>query len=81
MPKVKDSQQVINVSPTVEEELGYLPRPCIMGDYNLQAFCGLDSNSSVNIVNYTVFASESIYQSVLPGMLPSHPCGTSALSA
>ena len=89
MPKVKDVQQDINVLPNVEEQMGYLPRPCIMGDYNLQSFCGLDLNTSSNTVNYTIFASESIYQSVLPGIppmgschqqgCPSHPCGTSAL--
>eukprot|EP01084_Bolivina_argentea_P161869 281718_1 len=37
-PKVMDKQTdptSINVAPTVEEVMGYLPRPCIMGDYNL----------------------------------------------
>eukprot|EP00486_Rosalina_sp_Unknown_P007300 CAMPEP_0201572168 /NCGR_PEP_ID=MMETSP0190_2-20130828/15286_1 /ASSEMBLY_ACC=CAM_ASM_000263 /TAXON_ID=37353 /ORGANISM="Rosalina sp." /LENGTH=497 /DNA_ID=CAMNT_0047997597 /DNA_START=116 /DNA_END=1609 /DNA_ORIENTATION=- len=89
MPKVKDVQQTINLLPNVEEQMGYLPRPCIMGDYNLQGFCGLDLNISVDSVSYEVFGGDSIYQSVLPGMppmgachsqgCPSHPCGTSTL--
>eukprot|EP01084_Bolivina_argentea_P161867 281715_1 len=91
-PQVKDVQKdstSVNVEPTVHEKNGYLPRPCIMGDYNLQAFCGLDLSTDITTVNYTVFATNSIYQSVLPGMppkgsckqqgCPTHPCNSSPL--
>ena len=91
-PKVLDAQSdatSVNVAPTVEEQRGYLPRPCIMGDYNLGTECGLDLNTSAATLNYTLFAAESIYSSVLPGVpprgschqqgCPSRPCGTSSM--
>ena len=92
MPKVMDVQSddtSVNVEPTVEEQAGYLPRPCIMGNYNLGTMCGLDLNASIDSVNYTLFASQSINSAVLPGIppqascreqgCPSHPCGASAM--
>lgn len=91
-PKVKDVQSdtnSINLAPTIKEEMGYLPRPCIMGNFNMGTACGLDLNKSVELVNYTVFAAESIYSAALPGVppmggchqqgCPAHPCSTSPL--
>eukprot|EP00483_Globobulimina_turgida_P008236 UN08252 len=87
-PIVQDNQidpSSVNVESTVFEKNGYLPRPCIMGDYNTGNHCGWDLAVNVTSLNYSDFISQSIYGIKLPGFptygnctlqgCPTHPCG------
>ena len=56
------------------EEAGYLPRPCIMGNYNMGKFCGYDLNIDVNQLSYLNFSAQSLYSSILPGLPPRGNC-------
>ena len=53
---------------------GYLPRPCIVGDYNLGNVCGYDLNTDLTTINVSAFADANIYASVLPGLPPKGNC-------
>ena len=58
----------INVSPNVMEIKGYLPRPCIMGNYNIGNHCGFSYNTSILSLPYTDFNGQSAYSVILPGL-------------
>ena len=55
---------------------GYLPRPCIIGDFNLGNICGYDLSSNIDpsSISVTDIASQSIYSSMLPGLPPKGDC-------
>ena len=73
-PKVLDITNGIQLQPTDMEQAGYLPRPCIMGNYNLGKFCGYDLETNVSQLSYLNFSSQSIYSSILPGLPPNGNC-------
>ena len=75
---VKDTQKdpkSINVQSNVEELMGYLPRPCIMGDFNMGNHCGYPLGLNVTAqLNYTDFVGQNPYSAVLPGIPPYDNC-------
>ena len=62
------------LSPNIEEPQGYLPRACIMGDYNMANNCGWDLNDNVDTLNVSDFNSQTLYYTFLPGMPPKGNC-------
>ena len=75
--KVKNTQTddvTINVKVNVEEEMGYLPIPCIVGDYGMGNECGYSLGTNITMTNYSIFAGQSISYAILPGMPPFNNC-------
>jgi len=85
-PKVGDATNGQNLDNKAYEPKGYLPRPCILGTFNLGDICGWDDKIETTSLKSTDFSAQSIYQSYLPGLPPdgsctkqgcgSHQCGT-----
>ena len=75
---VEDTQKdpsSVNVKSDVEEKAGYLPRPCIMGDYNQGNHCGFALGTNITTaLNYSDFVTQSPYGVILPGYPPYNNC-------
>ena len=56
------------------QDEGYLPRPCIMGDYNLGGICGYDLEDRLSSIAVSDITSQSMYDSILPGIPPNGSC-------
>lgn len=73
-PKVMDATSGTNLASNVYEPKGYLPRPCILGTFNLGNICGWDASINTTTLKASDFSSQSIYQSALPGLPPDGSC-------
>lgn len=69
-----DDNSPNNINRADVQVQGFLPRPCIVGQFNLGGICGYDL--SVNVTSLTVneIISQSLYDSILPGLPPSGNC-------
>jgi len=55
---------------------GFLPRPCIVGEFNIGNLCGYDLAYDVTTLSYTSFGSQDLYNSSLPGLPPRGNCAS-----
>ena len=60
--------------PGTAEPEGFLPRACIMGDYNMANNCGWDLNTDVDTLPVSSFNGQNLYYTYLPGMPPKGNC-------
>merc|ERR1712150_8816 len=73
---VQDGSAVLDVKPqninkTDDQPAGFLPRPCIVGVFNLSNICGWDSTQDILQLSPSEFSKQSVYDSILPG-IPGH---------
>jgi len=71
---VKDVTNGKTLTHTQDEAAGYLVRPCISGDYNLGGICGWDLSVPTSSLTPSDLTSQSIYDSILPGIPPNGNC-------
>eukprot|EP01124_Arcella_intermedia_P029203 TRINITY_DN6109_c0_g1_i1.p1 TRINITY_DN6109_c0_g1~~TRINITY_DN6109_c0_g1_i1.p1 ORF type:complete len:526 (+),score=81.68 TRINITY_DN6109_c0_g1_i1:13-1590(+) len=64
-----------NISKASYQPMGFLPRPCIVGEFNLGGLCGYDLATGIETINYADIISQSLYDSILPGLPPLGHCG------
>jgi hypothetical protein len=62
------------IAPTDPQPQGFLPRPCIVGDFGIGKMCGYDLNINVENLKYNVFASQELNAATLPGLPPLGSC-------
>ena len=72
------------LTPGTNEPRGFLPRPCIMGDFNVANNCGWVLGTDIENLTVQDFAPINLYYTYLPGMppysncsqqgCPGHPC-------
>jgi len=63
-----------NIAREAYQQQGFLPRPCIVGTFNLGGICGYDLSVNVNTLSYTDIIAQSLYDSILPGLPPKGNC-------
>eukprot|EP01121_Diplochlamys_sp_Union-15-3_P007755 TRINITY_DN1999_c0_g1_i1.p1 TRINITY_DN1999_c0_g1~~TRINITY_DN1999_c0_g1_i1.p1 ORF type:complete len:541 (+),score=94.32 TRINITY_DN1999_c0_g1_i1:32-1624(+) len=63
-----------NINKNDPQPAGFLPRPCIVGQFNLGDICGYDLSVDVRSLNYQDIIAQSLYDSILPGMPPKGNC-------
>lgn len=70
---VQDALPGVHLNGTAAEPKGYLPRPCIVGQFGLGGYCGypLGTNSSMWDKDWNSFWNGTQGNSVLPGLPPS----------
>jgi len=70
--QVQDALPNIHLNGTAYEPQGYLPRPCIVGQF-IGNYCGypLGTNLSVIGKDWNSLWNQTVYESVLPGLPPS----------
>ena len=75
-PQVQDDTNGETLAPDETEDAGYLPRPCIQGEYNIGDICGWDEDISTTSGIITVYnlTNQSIYDGFLPGLPPNGTC-------
>ena len=62
------------IGPNVLQPKGYLPRPCIMGDYGFQNNCAWDLSTNVDTLTVDDFDKQTLSDVYLPGMPPLNNC-------
>ena len=62
------------LTPGVNEPAGFLPRPCIMGDFNVGNNCGWTLDTNVEMLNVSEFNAQILYYTYLPGLPPKSNC-------
>lgn len=69
---VQDTLPNVHLNGTAYEPQGYLPRPCIVGQFGLGNYCGypLGTNMSTLDKDWNSFWNQSVGISVLPGLPP-----------
>jgi hypothetical protein len=70
-----------SLNSTAYEVQGFLPRPCIVGQFGLGDYCGYPLNTSFNDMNWVSFWNSSQGTAVLPGLPPAGPPSACLLQA
>lgn len=80
---VNDALPNVHLNSTAYEPQGYLPRPCIVGQFGLGGYCGypLGTNMSVVGKDFNSLWNGTQANSVLPGLPPSGPASGCTLQA
>jgi hypothetical protein len=60
---------------------GFLPKPCIVGEFNIGNNCGYDLAQDITTLPYSAFGPQDLYHSVLPGLPPKGNCSFQGCAA
>ncbi len=80
---VADALPGVHLNASAYEPEGYLPRPCIVGQFNIGGFCGwpLGTNASTVARGWNSLWNQTVFESVLPGLPPSAASPAAAAAA
>eukprot|EP01083_Nonionella_stella_P250962 866412_1 len=62
------------LAPGSNEPAGFLPRPCIMGNFNVANNCGWTLGVDIDSLNVSSFDAQTLYYAFLPGLPPNSNC-------
>jgi hypothetical protein len=72
---VQDALPNVHLNATAYEPPGYLPRPCIVGEF-IGNYCGYPLGTNTTLLDWNSLWNQTVYESVLPGLPPrSSPAG------
>ena len=69
---VQDMLPGVHLNATAYEPAGYLPRPCIVGEF-IGNYCGYPLGTPVPNGDWNSMWNQSVFESVLPGLPPGGP--------